>query len=165
MESFKTSSPSTHNPLQTNEIRLVTLHPGSSEELIRCTLEHIDLDKACNDYIALSYTWGDPTQIEDISLNGHTYPVILSLRSALSYLRRKDEARRFWTDSSHARFFAFAAEVHIWLGDYGPDYAEEEWRRAIANTKPDEKGEQEEEDPDSLYEVYYPMMSTLYTRP
>lgn len=182
MDSFKPSSASTHNPLQTDEIRLVTLHPGSSDDLICCTFEHIDLEKARNDYIALSYTWGDPTQTEDISLNGHTYPVTLSLRSALSYLRRKDEARRFWIDSICINqrdmaersaqvgrmrdIFAYAAEVHIWLGDYGPDHTEDEWRRAIAFVKPNEKGEIKRDPDDSaLYMACYGMMSTLYTRP
>lgn len=134
MESFQPSSASTHRPLQGNEIRIVTLHPASFDDPVFCTLDHVALDGPRDDYIAISYTWGDPTQTKDINLNGHSYPVTTNLHLALSYLRNEDKPRRLWIDSlcinqrdvaeRNAQIprmrdvFAFAAEVHIWLGDY-----------------------------------------------
>ncbi|EGZ68665.1 HET-domain-containing protein [Neurospora tetrasperma FGSC 2509] len=135
MESFQPSGASTHRPLQDSEIRVVTLHPASWYDPVSCTLDHVVLDGPRDDYIAISYTWGDPTQTKDIELNGHSYPVTTNLHLALRYLRNKDKPRRLWIDSlcidqrdvaersaqipRMRDVYAFAAEVHIWLGDYG----------------------------------------------
>lgn len=146
MESFKPSGATTHRPLHDNEIRIVTLHPGSFEDPVFCTIDYVVLDGPRDDYVAISYAWGDPTQTEDINLDGHAYPVTINLRSALAYLRKEEEPRRLWIDSicinqqdlaersaEVARMrdiFAYAAEVHIWLGDYGPKFTKEEWDQA-----------------------------------
>ncbi|KAK3402401.1 heterokaryon incompatibility protein-domain-containing protein [Sordaria brevicollis] len=135
MESFKPSGASTHRPLQGNEIRIVTLHPASFEDPVFCTLNHVGLDGPRDDYIALSYAWGDPNETVDINLNGHSYPVTTNLHLALTYLRNKENPRRLWIDSlcinqrdvaeRNAQIprmrdiYAFAAEVHVWLGDSG----------------------------------------------
>ncbi|KAK3504188.1 heterokaryon incompatibility protein-domain-containing protein [Neurospora crassa] len=144
MESFQPSGASTHRPLQGKEIRIVTLHPASFDDPVFCTLDHVALDGPRDDYIAISYTWGDPTQTKDINLNGHSYPVTTSLHLALTYLRKKNEPRRLWIDSfcinqrdvaeRNAQIprmrdvYAFAAEVNIWLGDYGSTHKRLAWR-------------------------------------
>ncbi|KAK3493041.1 heterokaryon incompatibility protein-domain-containing protein [Neurospora hispaniola] len=146
MESFQPSGASTHRPLQGNEIRVVTLHPGSFDDPVFCTLDHVVLDGPRDDYIAISYTWGDPTQTKDINLNGHSYPATTNLHLALTYLRNENEPRRLWIDSlcinqrdvaeRNAQVprmrdvYAFAAEVNVWLGDYGT-VSQSSWRHTF----------------------------------
>ncbi|EAA31040.1 HET-domain-containing protein [Neurospora crassa] len=175
MESFQPSSASTHRPLQGNEIRVVTLHPASFDDPVFCTLDHVALNGPRDDYITISYTWGDPTQTKDINLNGHSYPVTTSLHLALTYLRNEDKPRRLWIDSlcinqqdvaernAHVPrmrdVYAFAAEVNVWLGDYGT-VNQSSWRHAfdlyIKGTA---------EDKEYWYTRIKPLMNTLLKRP
>ncbi|KAL2133225.1 hypothetical protein VTI74DRAFT_2734 [Chaetomium olivicolor] len=136
MEAFH--APTTHRPLQPDEIRIVTIQPGAFDDPIICTLEHIKISDTKDEslaYEAVSYAWGDPIETRPIALDNHIwYPVTLNLFSALTYLRHRTTPLRFWIDSlcinqqdlaersaQVARMrdiFASASHVNIWLGDY-----------------------------------------------
>ena len=87
MDTFNGRSP--HRPLSESdhiEIRLVKLYPGHFDDPVRCVLEHVSL--ATNpDFIALSYTWGDPTATSPILLDGQKYPVTTNLKSFLQHMQ------------------------------------------------------------------------------
>ncbi|CAG9987748.1 unnamed protein product [Clonostachys byssicola] len=48
---------------------------------------------------ALSYTWGDPTDLLPIEANGETMQVTRNLATALTYLRNISSARHLWIDA------------------------------------------------------------------
>lgn len=81
-----------------NEFRLIKLSPGIKTDPIHCTLLHVTGNHAFN-YEALSYVWGDPSQLAVILLNGYDFDVTLNLRRALSELRSKTEDVVLWTDA------------------------------------------------------------------
>ncbi|KAK3313393.1 heterokaryon incompatibility protein-domain-containing protein [Apodospora peruviana] len=90
MDSFVGVSP--HRPLSPSdpsEIRLVKLFPGELDDQIRCELQHVSLaTRPVHDYIALSYTWGDPKVCSRIFLDGAQYPVTANLHSFLRHAQR-----------------------------------------------------------------------------
>jgi len=89
-----------------DQIRLLTLLPTknpSSETLgegifsIAPLLESVNwADKP--PYIALSYTWGNSTQLESILVNGQTTDITISLYEALRELQ-SDKPVRLWVDA------------------------------------------------------------------
>ena len=85
----------------TPSIRLLSLEPMDPEEgsqIIRCHLTSVLLDQAPA-YEALSYCWGDMTDMLPISCNDSLLQIGASLKSALLYLRRKDQTRLLWIDA------------------------------------------------------------------
>jgi hypothetical protein len=44
----------------------VRIEPGEGIQGIRCSVIHTTLNQAASSYEALSYTWGDPGEREDI---------------------------------------------------------------------------------------------------
>jgi hypothetical protein len=115
-----------------NEIRLLSLAPGTSDDPIHCSLQHVSLDST-NEYIALSYTWGDPADPQQLILdNQYTLNVTVNLKDALLHLRQKDKTRRFWIDAISINqkdisernkqvlrmrdIYARATCVEVWLG-------------------------------------------------
>jgi hypothetical protein len=94
---------------ESDEVRLILLHPGSFEDPISCSITYTSL-KTCTDlaYEALSYCWGDHRQRKDIKVTvsdwrGHSEFIMsinLSLHSALKKLRPQNgPARVLWADS------------------------------------------------------------------
>jgi hypothetical protein len=81
-----------------NEFRLIKLSSGIKTDPIHCTLLHVTGNHAFN-YEALSYVWGDPSQLAVIFLNGYDFDVTLNLRRALSELRSKTEDVVLWIDA------------------------------------------------------------------
>jgi hypothetical protein len=81
------------------EIRLLTLRPPSSStfEPIHCTVTHSSLVSP-SPYCALSYCWGDPTNKQEITMNGHPMPVTHNLHVALKQLRSSNIAT-LWIDA------------------------------------------------------------------
>ncbi|KAL8943102.1 MAG: hypothetical protein Q9216_001302 [Gyalolechia sp. 2 TL-2023] len=54
------------------------------------------------DYLALSYTWGDPSKLREISVNGRPLLITENLEACLRVLRSKNYTRhgwRFWIDA------------------------------------------------------------------
>ncbi|KAI0470225.1 heterokaryon incompatibility protein-domain-containing protein [Xylaria cf. heliscus] len=89
-----------YNPLSTtgNEIRLLIIEPPSADDTrIRCRLEHASLFDLENDFIALSYYWGDHTALKRIVLSGDLVPITFNLYKALEELRRRG-LYRVWAD-------------------------------------------------------------------
>ncbi|RYP70253.1 hypothetical protein DL771_005556 [Monosporascus sp. 5C6A] len=88
MDSFAGISP--HLPLSPSdptEIRIVRLYPGRFDDEVRCELEHFSLARGDASYIALSYTWGNPTVTAPIRLDNVPFPVTLNLESFLRHMQ------------------------------------------------------------------------------
>ena len=78
----------TYVPLNTEaqEIRAITLHPGSFSDEIACDIRQVSLDDDPV-YEALSYTWGSLDDMVAIKLNGSTFLITQNFESALRHLR------------------------------------------------------------------------------
>src|SRR5258708_3736188 len=89
-----------YNPLNpdSSEIRLLILEPGEWDSPINCRLEHEFLDTNPR-YEALSYTWGDASNLREIHLHAVSFNVTANLESALRHLRLQDESRLMWIDT------------------------------------------------------------------
>ncbi|KAI2636054.1 heterokaryon incompatibility protein-domain-containing protein [Xylaria nigripes] len=81
-----------------NEIRLLIIEPLAPEDTrIRCHLEHASLFDLSNEFVALSYHWGDHADVERILLADHLVSITFSLYKALEELRRRG-VYRVWVD-------------------------------------------------------------------
>lgn len=89
---------SIYQPLQHNEIRLITLAPGKWRESIECNLQIVSLDDNPT-YEALSYVWGDASLRRWIYLKKSSFDVTKSLEVALRHLRHEDSERIMWIDA------------------------------------------------------------------
>ncbi|KAL8653827.1 MAG: hypothetical protein Q9226_003688 [Calogaya cf. arnoldii] len=103
----------------TGEIRLLTLLPDCFGEPIRISLEiHVLSDSEVPEFEALSYAWGDASDVRDIYIeaNQPKWPELLetddinsvqrrrlrvtkNLFEALNHLRLEDRPRVFWIDA------------------------------------------------------------------
>ncbi|KPI35740.1 uncharacterized protein AB675_1296 [Cyphellophora attinorum] len=81
-----------------DSIRLLTLLPGSRGSPISCRLEEVRLSSK-PEYMALSYTWGEPVLTNTISINGVSKGVRHNLYTALQYLRDTAQAQMLWIDA------------------------------------------------------------------
>ncbi|MCJ1456850.1 hypothetical protein MMC28_007216 [Mycoblastus sanguinarius] len=89
-----------------NNPRFVSSGPTQGDEL--CDWIHIDhpSDNATSflpkfrhewgDFMALSYTWGDPTNVREIIVNGQPFLIPRNLEACLRVLRRKDYIKDGW---------------------------------------------------------------------
>lgn len=80
------------------EIRLLQLLPGASTDPLECKLYLVSRDDGPL-YSALSYTWGDHTQLAPIVVNDHEWHVSENLHAALWHLRKKDGPLTLWVDA------------------------------------------------------------------
>ncbi|KAK3348858.1 heterokaryon incompatibility protein-domain-containing protein, partial [Lasiosphaeria hispida] len=91
----------TYKPLEIGDsIRLLTLHLGTRDGLIDCTLSHTPI-KDCQ-YRALSYEWGDDGDVGGIiTVNGLLFPrrIQKNLESALREIRSEKEDVVLWIDA------------------------------------------------------------------
>ncbi|KAL3605229.1 hypothetical protein FPOAC2_00171 [Fusarium poae] len=115
------------------EIRLFQLYPSHGSDNIRGTFCYTDMS-SCPDYTALSYTWGDDTNLRQIYLKNGT---ALDIRENLWHFLRGQSMlisrpKLFWIDAicinqsniherNHQvnlmrRIYAQAKHVYIWLG-------------------------------------------------
>lgn len=81
-------------------IRLLHVLPGEPDDLVRCKLEHVDLDD-CPSYVALSYTRNQGGGQEELELCKVKIQVGKNL---LQFLRRfriwdSDRGTRIWIDA------------------------------------------------------------------
>src|SRR5271155_4275697 len=85
----ESSSGYEYTPLNTeqNEIRLVRLLSTTHMNRVSLEIQHYPLH-ACPDYIALSYTWGDPSATKTILLNSHKFSITQNLESFLRHALR-----------------------------------------------------------------------------
>jgi hypothetical protein len=81
------------------EIRLVTLSPGPFTAQIECRLSVASLRDENPEYEALSYCWGDKSNLEEIMLQTQPFKVRKNLYRALIRLRQQDKPRTLWIDA------------------------------------------------------------------
>ena len=116
-----------------NKIRLLKICDKSEGKPISCVLHEVSLD---DEYVALSYMWGDGPPSKYIELNGQLFPVQQNLWDFLNQRRQDEEAdgeaKYIWIDAlcinqkcnsekSHqvaimGNIYLNASWVHIWLG-------------------------------------------------
>ncbi|KAF5557307.1 mRNA 3 end-processing YTH1 [Fusarium napiforme] len=123
--------------LSPSHIRLICLRPGTDEG-IHCELMVVSIDSAPS-YEALSYTWGDPSITETITMTTQgfetmqQFSVTSNCFSALKRLRYEDRTRVLWIDalaidqsnvnernyqvSLMSKIYSQAAVVVVYLGD------------------------------------------------
>jgi len=152
------SGPYVYRPLDTskNEIRILLLYSSKEDEdPVKCELLTFGLDddtraRAARTrfgamvkmFKALSYTWGDLQKTDQITLEGHQFPVTKNLSSALRRLRNLNQAAMktnqsmpsfWWIDAIcinqddvlernqqvalMTRIYKKSLGVHIWLGE------------------------------------------------
>jgi hypothetical protein len=117
------------------EIRLLTLEPGSGTSTLRCTLKHAFLDVTPPPiYETVSYVCGNPTRKCSIFLHGHRVRAMATSEAALRRMRLRDKPRTLWIDSicidqnntdekGHqvgmmCRIYSMTCRNLIWLGPY-----------------------------------------------
>ncbi|KAI0817259.1 heterokaryon incompatibility protein-domain-containing protein [Xylaria sp. FL0064] len=82
-----------------NEIRILIIEPLSPDDSrIQARLEHASLVNLDNDFVALSYYWGDHNALKRIVLSGDLVPITFNLYKALEELRRRG-FYRVWVDN------------------------------------------------------------------
>ncbi|KAH7080543.1 heterokaryon incompatibility protein-domain-containing protein [Paraphoma chrysanthemicola] len=147
--------------LGTDELRMLYLAPGSLDDALKGHLGIARMARPGNnwdpgrlasgdEYVALSYTWGDQTNPESIELNGHIILIGRSLASALRHVRLENGWCTLWADAlcidqqddveksqqveNMPTIYEAAKAVIVWLGD-GFDGAEEAftWLRDLWN--------------------------------
>ena len=88
-----------------DQIRVLTLLPGTDTEDIRCLLTVFDLNKIADNksYETLSYTWGEAVSDKYIILHGDTggarFDIGLNLYHALHAFRHAENVRELWIDA------------------------------------------------------------------
>lgn len=123
------------NPLI--DIRLVTIEPGKKKAPIRCRIKEFT-PMYVPKYRALSYVWGDNSNLVAITVNGENFMVTSNLAGALRSLRETSTRRAklawVWIDAlcinqqdiaerdqqvrRMKSIYQNAYEVVVWLGDY-----------------------------------------------
>ena len=122
---------------ENQEIRLLRFNhsptpQAASADTIEISLKTVSLQDQPQ-YTALSYVWGDPTQVVPISINGHTFNVTKNLHAALQKLQDDDAIEHLWVDAicinqnddrekswqvqQMASLYEKTGTVLIWLGD------------------------------------------------
>src|SRR5690242_6632030 len=112
--------------------RLLRIYPGQNDSPLRCKLISTSLEAAPS-YTALSYVWGDPTNIGHVNCSGIETTVTHSLLGGLRRLRNLEQDAMVWADaicinqynvkekSSQVNMMGAiydqATEVFIWLGE------------------------------------------------
>ena len=127
------SAPFEYPPLGTDDIRLITLLPGSGA--IVCRMEVRSLDDDSLDFAALSYHWGSSAPDQEnqvIWVGSRPLPVSKNLLEAMQGLRHPSKERKLWVDAIcinqavaaekeqqlplMSRIYSQALGVIVWLG-------------------------------------------------
>ena len=80
------------------QLRLLSIEPGEWSAPLKATLFTFDRSTAPQ-YAAISYTWGDPTPVQPISINGTAYDVRFNCYYALVQARYHKKRSHLWIDS------------------------------------------------------------------
>lgn len=143
--------------LKAREIRVIKVLPRINEQdNICCVLEQgnlVDIQKA-KGYAALSYTWGDASELRQIFINNQTFQVRQNLYNFLATVSSSGICRDVWlwideisidqndpSERNHqvnqmALIYRSAARVMIWLGLAFP--GSDALLNFMANTEPEE---------------------------
>lgn len=90
-----------YNPLKSGEIRLLRIRRSKSRDgYVRCSIFHTELSKA-SDYVAVSYTWGDPSDKIGIICGhgGESMQVTHNCATILQRLRALNLDITVWIDA------------------------------------------------------------------
>ncbi|KAM0256149.1 hypothetical protein ACHAQJ_005126 [Trichoderma viride] len=117
------------------EIRLLSIaSPISKGNIISCSLQTISLNKAKDNFYALSYVWGDASDTAPILVNGHTFQATRNLVEALHHVPIAEPRckQALWVDavcinqhdipernsqvSIMGHIYKYAHKVVCWLG-------------------------------------------------
>ncbi|KAF2095101.1 HET-domain-containing protein, partial [Rhizodiscina lignyota] len=122
-----------YSPLnnENEEIRVLLLQPDTEGQPIHCSLEIVSL-QAWPDYEALSYVWGDASNLKSIYIDETAKYETENLEIALLHLRHETQHRRLWVDAvsinqedndekskqveQMKKIYQFASRVLVWLG-------------------------------------------------
>ena len=119
--------------VEQREIRLLTVSSlRDIPSCVQCTLRVVSIN-ACEDFMALSYAWGDPTDTISLEVNGQILQVTQNLYSALQHLSQMVNNLVIWVDaicinqldfSERANqvkmmgdIYGSARHVLVWLGN------------------------------------------------
>lgn len=130
-----------YTPLEAEELRLVRVLAARSSQ-VKCEILHRPFENP-PDYTAVSYAWGDPSDMTKIKIRDEHFsvfvevPISKSLYHALEALRKKGEDVLVWADalsidqqnqdeknqqlSVMAAIYKKAQHVAVWLGPEGDD--------------------------------------------
>jgi hypothetical protein len=81
---------------QSDVIRYLTLHPGSGNDPLQCTLHTAPMAETA--FEAVSYVWGSDVRDQQITCNGRTLALTTNLFRVLRRVRQPDEPRQIWAD-------------------------------------------------------------------
>lgn len=87
-----------YQSLETNEIRIISLHPGRDPEPIRCSLRNVHLGDRVS-YESVSYCWGLNKPEAEVVCDDGVIPITKNLYALIRRLRRQDDARNLWVDA------------------------------------------------------------------
>lgn len=82
-----------------NQIRICSIQPGLVYSELRVSFRIINLDDSVDEYICLSYVWGDETKKYRISLNGYDHSIHHNLHLQLLRLRANNVVLPVWCDA------------------------------------------------------------------
>jgi hypothetical protein len=128
-------TPPPHESLRTGEFRLLRIHDGKGDDVLKCKIFNTPLQEVAVQYFALSYCWGSSTQPQKvIFLNGRATVVRENLFICLNQFRQVHDLASVchWVDALcirqddvqeknsqlplMGRIYSAARSVNIWLG-------------------------------------------------
>jgi hypothetical protein len=147
LEKFFPSSSGSASSLrpENDEIRLISLLPGTWHEPIACKLTTVSLKDTTLLYEALSYVWAAEPGRKSIQLDGKPHWVSTNLFFALQRLRKAKDTRTIWIDvlcinqanlrekthqvSMMGEIYTRTSKVFLWLGEYNsvPSTQRDNW--------------------------------------
>lgn len=78
----------------------MTVHPGSGDEVLHCSVKVLPIDEAECQYEAISYVWGSDEDLTEIIIHGKKLAIHTSLAQALRRFRLLSEPRAVvWADA------------------------------------------------------------------
>lgn len=120
-----------------DEIRLLRVHPGVSDDCIKCDLSIHNLADIQDQYNALSYAWGSTSLTEHVSCNDADLTITANLRAALWQYRESGDSQLLWVDAvcinqndlqektvqvrKMKTIYENAERVIIWIGEKNDD--------------------------------------------
>lgn len=82
------------------QIRILRILPENDSDILRISLERVDLDEIAGEFDALSYTWGSEDNPRSILIDGKVMTIRYNLWSFLQHQRGLGNVHRpLWTDA------------------------------------------------------------------
>ncbi|OTB08136.1 hypothetical protein M426DRAFT_317237 [Hypoxylon sp. CI-4A] len=124
-----------YQPLSGTDIRLFKIILGEDEDDIQCQVDLVPLDPKPT-YYALSYVWGDSSDLTTITLNGQLFKITKNLYEALHQFKHEYPSDYMWADAicinqqdadeksrevpRMVEIYQMCSRTLIWLGPNGP---------------------------------------------